>query len=562
MKTALFTLILLITTCNCCLQAQVPSYVPQGGLVGWWALDGNTNDASGKGNHGSSNGAVSTTDRNGKVNGAYYFDGIDDNITIPNSASLNPEYITICGWFKTSTIATDYLAGAKSLVSKWYWNIQCDSNSATYAVQLSNIKGQTQLIGATIRNYMPETAIIAGDEQSLIGGWNHFAFVHGESGQKLYINGRLAAVNTTTGKLCATLNPLLIGADNYLGQPWRHFMGKIDDVGIWDRALTDQEVTRLFEKPSEPECSEFRRVSSIQYDTRNEVTWTSPALQKGVRYRITGKGVWTPNGGFSQADCEYEYFQPCTIRNPSAGVRLGFSLESALSDDMKLKPIENEIDCDSHTYHYDVVGDGRPLYVLFRDIVVADNSGLIEVTIDECLSCSVSQPSDSILGYRTTETHQVVTYALRNKPELSYQWIATGGYLLGETTKHYCDVIWGYDKTGSVCCIVSDSTCTDTVCVDVAINNATTGGIAGDVPTEPTMSARPNPTSDMIDISSVDATDATSYTLVDVTGRVMQQVHGQRTRMSVEDVPSGVYHLLMKNAEGTVVAMQRVVVQR
>ena len=109
---------------------------------------------------------------------------------------------------------------------------------------------------------------------------------------------------------------------------------------------------------------------------------------------------------------------------------------------------------------------------------------------------------------------------------------------------------------------MSDSTGPDTICIDVNINKGTTGGIAGDVPTEPTMSARPNPTSDMIDISSVDATDATSYSLVDVTGRVLQQVHGQRVRMSVEDVPSGVYHLVMKNAEGTVVAMQRVVVQK
>ena len=118
-KTLLTSLVVVAFVCSYQMIAQVPGYVPRQGLVGWWALDGNTNDASGKGNHGSSNGAVSTTDRNGKVNGAYYFDGIDDNITIPNSASLNPEYITICGWFKTSTIATDYLAGAKSLVSKW-----------------------------------------------------------------------------------------------------------------------------------------------------------------------------------------------------------------------------------------------------------------------------------------------------------------------------------------------------------------------------------------------------------------------------------------------------------
>jgi len=188
--------------------------------------------------------------------------------------------------------------------------------------------------------------------------------------------------------------------------------------------------------------------------------------------------------------------------------------------------------------------------------IVGDSGGLF--TLDQC---SVSQPSDSILGYRATETHQVVTYALRNDPDVSYQWIATGGYLLGETTNHYCDVIWGYGSTGSVCCIVSDSSCTDTICVDIEVNNKTTG-IAGDGSQTPQMSVQPNPTSDMIDIASIDADDATSYTLLSVTGEVMKQAHGVRVRMNVEDVPSGVYHVIMRNAQGVVVAMQRVVVQK
>lgn len=171
---------------------------------------------------------------------------------------------------------------------------------------------------------------------------------------------------------------------------------------------------------------------------------------------------------------------------------------------------------------------------------------------------------DSILGYRNTETHQVVTYALRNYPSvLEYQWIATGGYLLGETSNHYCDVIWGYDEGGTVCCIVSDnSSCYDTICVDVSIRSTTTGGIAGEDPIDITMSVRPNPTSDMIEVSSVNASGATSYSLLDVTGRVLQQAHGQRVRMSVEDVPSGVYHMVMMDGMGLVVAIERVVVQR
>jgi hypothetical protein len=39
-------------------QAQIPSYVPTNGLVGWWPFNGNANDESGNGNHGTVNGAT------------------------------------------------------------------------------------------------------------------------------------------------------------------------------------------------------------------------------------------------------------------------------------------------------------------------------------------------------------------------------------------------------------------------------------------------------------------------------------------------------------------------
>jgi hypothetical protein len=57
--------------------SQVPSYVDTSGLVGWWPLDGNTNDESGNGNNGSlSNGANYTVDRYGNVNSAAIFPGL------------------------------------------------------------------------------------------------------------------------------------------------------------------------------------------------------------------------------------------------------------------------------------------------------------------------------------------------------------------------------------------------------------------------------------------------------------------------------------------------------
>ena len=62
------------------LMAQVPSYVPTNGLVGYWPFSGNANDESGVGNNGTVNGATLTSDRFGNANKAYNFDGLNDVI--------------------------------------------------------------------------------------------------------------------------------------------------------------------------------------------------------------------------------------------------------------------------------------------------------------------------------------------------------------------------------------------------------------------------------------------------------------------------------------------------
>ncbi|MEN9332697.1 MAG: hypothetical protein RLZZ94_1787 [Bacteroidota bacterium] len=75
--------------------AQVPSYVPTNGLVGWWPFNGNANDESGNGNNGVVNSATLASDRVGNSTSAYNFNGQNNFINIPNSISLNPNIISI-----------------------------------------------------------------------------------------------------------------------------------------------------------------------------------------------------------------------------------------------------------------------------------------------------------------------------------------------------------------------------------------------------------------------------------------------------------------------------------
>jgi hypothetical protein len=79
--------------------AQVPSYVPTNGLVGWWPFTGNAIDSSGNGNNGTVNGETLTTDRFGNANKAYSFDG-NDFIEV-NSSISPPGQEKVCIIYKS-----------------------------------------------------------------------------------------------------------------------------------------------------------------------------------------------------------------------------------------------------------------------------------------------------------------------------------------------------------------------------------------------------------------------------------------------------------------------------
>jgi hypothetical protein len=87
------------------ISAQVPSYVPTNGLVGYWPFNGNANDLSVNANNGTVNGATLTTDRNGNANSAYSFNG-SSGISIPHSTSLNiASSSTFSFWLKYNSLS-------------------------------------------------------------------------------------------------------------------------------------------------------------------------------------------------------------------------------------------------------------------------------------------------------------------------------------------------------------------------------------------------------------------------------------------------------------------------
>jgi len=184
-------------------------------------------DCSPMGNNGRIHGATWTQGKFGK---ALSFDGVDDYVEIPDSASLDiTDAITIEAWVKPRGSYADL--EFPTIVRK----------EGAYALRFGhstgNLNGIVWIGGSVVYSNSIENA---WDTTK----WTHFAFVYDGQYLRLYRNGvEAASPKAYTGTIDVSANNLGIGATgegNYL------FNGIIDEVRIYNRALSEEEIRAHF----------------------------------------------------------------------------------------------------------------------------------------------------------------------------------------------------------------------------------------------------------------------------------------------------------------------------
>jgi hypothetical protein len=229
--------------------AQVPSYVPTTGLIGWWPFNGNANDASGNGNNGTVNGATLTADRNSVANKAYNFNGTSNFISINPSSQAFPNGISISIWAKISGLNSNtncnlgcaqFLVSRSNDFSNGHFKIGYSQNTVAAGGQkfggsINSASGAGNVNGTTAYTY-PQTT------------WKHLVITYNNSQVKLYINGLLNATTNYTTPI-TNINSLIYFG-RHVDATYSYFVnGQLDDIGIWNRALTTCEVTNLYSTP-------------------------------------------------------------------------------------------------------------------------------------------------------------------------------------------------------------------------------------------------------------------------------------------------------------------------
>ena len=227
-------------------SAQVPSYVPTNGLVGYWPFNGNANDESGNGNNGTNNGAILTTDRFGNNNSSYNFDYVSNNlIRVPNNSALNlSSNYTISVWFKSNPAPPIY--NNYTFISKHDNNLSCCGTNTPYILGITwNANGHYQ---KPFLGYATNTNYSFAESSTLItvNIWQHLVIVSNNNLVSMYLDGIQIYNSNFSFSLGSPNNEDLLFGSTNRGPGLETMNGKLDDIGIWNRALTPEEIVGLY----------------------------------------------------------------------------------------------------------------------------------------------------------------------------------------------------------------------------------------------------------------------------------------------------------------------------
>ena len=212
------------------------------GLVLYLTMNGDVKDHSGYNNNGTAYGTLTpTTDHKGKANAAYYFNGTDSYIEVPDAPSLNPKnQISISVWFCPISFVG---SGNDPIIDKPYMN-----HSAPY---------YQYHFGVTGDGYIDEQSQFGFDisPNNIYGGaktspgfyqpgiWYHLVGTYDDSNVKIYVNSNLISTVPTTGDLTDYGRDIYIGK---YGNSGYYLPGSMSELKIYNRALSQAEIISLY----------------------------------------------------------------------------------------------------------------------------------------------------------------------------------------------------------------------------------------------------------------------------------------------------------------------------
>jgi hypothetical protein len=233
-------------------QIEAASCTPgAAGLIGWWSGDGNANDLLGA-NNGLLQGGASAS-AVGLDGSAFSFDGTNGYVQIADSPTLRPTNLTIEAWVRFSSL--DSAGSGGSPPGDQYIAFKQNSKSSDFE---GFDLGKTRIAGNDYFQFIVSSAI--GEVAHLesvttvsAGVWYHVAAVRDPNFIRLFVNGQLEGQTNVTFPQDYGTFPLFFGTS---GQSYwdRKFKGTLDEVSLYDRALSAGEIAAIYSSGAAGKC--------------------------------------------------------------------------------------------------------------------------------------------------------------------------------------------------------------------------------------------------------------------------------------------------------------------
>ena len=274
-----------LTVILACYASYGWAAAPRTGLVAEYLFQGNAKDTSGNNNHGEVFGAVLVEDRFDRAKSAYYFNGKSSYIRVPHSASLNlKDSLTFSVWVYISSFNPN---GYAMILDK-------GPNTLTYEFFVQ----RTEMVVALGKKPV-DVELREGPLDIRLDQWNHLALTWDGTNVTYYFNGVPDRdVDTFEGPLNTNAEALFIGRSpigRVISPEFdEYFHGAIDDIRIYDRALTAAQIIAVY-NDKKPVIIDFKvdqdaGKSPLDVNFKCRATSSNASIKK-YEWDVDGDGV-------------------------------------------------------------------------------------------------------------------------------------------------------------------------------------------------------------------------------------------------------------------------------
>jgi LruC domain-containing protein len=246
-----------------------PQLIPSGGRIAYWRFNEKTGNTAFD-SDGNSNGTISGADwTTGIYKSALDFDGTGGNVEIPSNNILN-------------------ISGEKMSISLWFKKDSEDDDGTFIFCRTKYILRIDNHGKITFAVYTPQwnAVTIPWKKRIIDTDWHHLTATYNGKTLKIFVDTKLYAKREASGKIKLSSAPVYIGSEN----PVNYFNGTIDEVALYNKALSKTEIENIYTNTPEPDSGDGALVSWWKF---NENSGTTANDSKGDNNGEIHGAKWT-----------------------------------------------------------------------------------------------------------------------------------------------------------------------------------------------------------------------------------------------------------------------------